>query len=275
MYQTREDIIRENISNKSLITCARIAELIKEPPYIPYYEAYTYELVARYFGLTEKRVHNAYVSHRYIFENDCTMVTGKQMLNHVRDVKSLGKSYGYLCEYDNGVVAQISYTYNMIFDHRALLNFAVIFKDESEVAKKIFDVLDKNEFNKYGYLKRKKPWFYEIKDEPLHATAKIDDSSPVVCPYLTMVTEDNKQNATPSTSSASSKAQSKKYFKTRKVNQLDSNGNTVYVWDSLTEAANILGIDISSIYNCCAGKQKTAGATHRGVEGKYRFAYAN
>lgn len=270
MYQTIENSIRANISNQSLITCARIAELVKEPPCIPYYEAYTYSLIARYFELTEKRIHNAYVSHRYIFENDCAMVTGKQMRNHVRDVKSLGVSYGYLCEFDNGVVVQISYTSNMIFNHRALLNFAVILKDESEVAKQIYNILAKNEFNNKGYLKRKKPWFSEIKEEPLHATAKAGEVSSMVCPYFASMTfEDKPRDTKPM------KMQSKKHCKTRMVNQLDKNGNTVHVWNSLTEAANTLGVDIASIYRCCTGRQKTSGAMQKGAEGKYRFAYAD
>ncbi len=263
MYQTIENSIRENISNQSLITCARIAELVKEPPCIPYYEAYTYSLIARYFGLTEKRIHNAYVSHRYIFEDDCAMVSGKQMRNHVRDIKSLGVSYGYLCEFDNGVVVQISYTSNMIFNHRALLNFAIILKDESEVARQIYDILVKNEFNKMGYLKRKTPWFSEIKEEPLHATAKANETSSVVCPYFASMTSEDKPHDTKPV-----KMQSEKNYKTRTINQLDKNGNTIHVWNSLTEAAKTLGVDVTSIYRCCSGKQKTSG-------GRYRFAYAD
>lgn len=273
MYQ-RENYIHEAISNQPLISCAKIAESVKTPPCIPYYEAYTYALVARYFDLTEKRVYNAYVSHRNWFHDDCVSVQGNQMLHYVRDVKSLGQSYGHLCEFTNGVVVQISYGANMLFSSRALLHFAIIFKDESDVAKQIYDIFDKNlpfgyELG-YGLDKRRKiPWFAEFKTEPLHAVDKADVSTSVVCPYLATMSEENKLR-----DEKPMKIQTKDNRSgMRRVNQLDKDGNIIYEWNSLTEAANTLGIDTSSIYRCCTGKQKTAGATQKGAEGKYRFCY--
>lgn len=237
-----EHKIHENISNESLMSCARIAELVKEPPVIPYYEAFTFSLLARYFGLTEKRLRNAYKSNRQFFWNDCTQVTGAKMLHYVKDVKNLGMNYGYLCEFVNGVVVQVSYTTNMLFNYRALLNFAIILKTESDVAKQIYEILHKNEYHYKGYLNQKNPWFAEIKEEP-----------PMVCPYAAM-TGNHKPHGD--------------RRNTVRVNQLDEHGNTVYVWDSASEAANVLGINKSSVYNCLQGKCKTASG------GKYRFAYA-
>ncbi len=239
-----EDTIHTNISNQSLVSCARIAELIKTPPVIPHYEAFTFSLLARYFGLTEKRLRNAYNTNRHIFANDSTQVTGSQMLHYVNDVKSLGVHYGYLCEFDNGVVVQVSYTTNMIFNYRALLHFAVILKDDSEVAKKIYDVLHSNEYRNKGYLNKKIPWFSEIEAEPV---------TTVVCPYA----------------EASNSKQTRGNNRRRKVNQLNENGKVIYTWASMYEAANVLGINYSSVNACCNGKAQTAGS------GKYRFVYAD
>lgn len=155
--------------------------LIKDPPVIPYNEGFTFPLLARYYGLTEKRLRNAYNSNRHIFTNDCTQVSGSQMLHYVNDVKNLGVHNGYLCEFTNGVVVQIAYSTNTIFNHRALLNFAVILRNESEIAKQIYDVLHKNEYRNKGYLNRKKPWFAEFKDEQL-----------AVCPYVETMKDDDK-----------------------------------------------------------------------------------
>lgn len=240
-----DNTIHANINNQSLVSCARIAELIKTPPVIPHYEAFTFSLLARYFGLTEKRLRNAYNTNRHIFASDCTQVTGNQMLHYVTDVKSLGVHYGYLCEFDNGVVVQVSYTANMIFNYRALLNFAVVLKNDSDIAKKIYDVLRKNDYHSKGYLNKKIPWFAEIESE---------SASGVVCPYA---------------KASNIKQVGKINNRCRKVNQINENGKVIYTWASMYEAANVLGINYSSVNACCNGKAQTAGA------GKYRFVYAD
>lgn len=250
-----ERTIHTNVNNQSLVSCARIAELIKDPPVIPYYEGFTFPLLARYYGLTEKRLRNAYNSNRHIFTNDCTQVSGCQMLHYVNDVKNLGVHNGYLCEFANGVVVQIAYSANMIFNYRALLNFAVILRNESEIAKQIYDVLHKNEYHNWGYLNRKKPWFAEFKEG--------QEEQPAACPYVATIKDDDKPH-----DDKPLKTQSKRPNAVR-ISQLDTNGNAVHVWNSATEAANVLGISKNSVYNCLHGRCKTAGG------GKYRFAYTN
>lgn len=45
----------------------------------------------------------------------------------------------------------------------------------------------------------------------------------------------------------------------RKVLQYDKAGNLIKEWGSMTDAANYYNIKHSNIYNCCKGKQKSAG----------------
>ena len=53
MYYSRQQSLHRNIDNASLVFCTKIAQKVKEPPYIPFLEVYTYGLVARYFELSE------------------------------------------------------------------------------------------------------------------------------------------------------------------------------------------------------------------------------
>ncbi len=245
-FKEIEHKIHTNVNNQSLVSCARIAELVKDPPVIPYYEGFTFSLLARYYRLTEKRLRNAYGTNRHIFANDCTQISGCQMLHYVNDVKNLGVHNGYLCEFANGVVVQIAYSANMIFNYRALLNFAVILRNESETAKQIYDVLHKNEYRNCGYLDRKKPWFAEFKEE--------QEEQPAACPYVAMMKDDNKSH-----DDKPLKPQSKR-SNAVKISQLDTNGNTVHIWNSVTEASDVLGIRKSSIYNCLYGKVRLQAA---------------
>lgn len=48
------------------------------------------------------------------------------------------------------------------------------------------------------------------------------------------------------------------YSKTIKVNQYDLNGNFIRTWASMSEASIKLGINKTSISQCCKGKYKTA-----------------
>lgn len=249
-----ENKIHANVNNQSLVTCARIAELVKEPPVIPYYEGFTFPLLARYYELTEKRLRNAYNSNRQFFTNDCTQVSGSQMLHYVNDVKNLGVHNGYLCEFANGVVVQIAYSANMIFNYRALLNFAVVLKSESETAKRIYDILHKNEYRNWGYLNRKKPWFAAFKEE--------QEEQPAACPYAAAMKADDKPH-----DDKPPKMQNR--HNVVRVGQLDADGKTVHVWTNATQAAKVLGISKGSVYNCLHGRCKTAGG------GKYRFVYTD
>lgn len=247
-----EQTVYNNINNQPLISCARIAESVKRPPVIPYYEAFTFPLLSSYFGLTEQRLRNAYKAHRYLFEDDCAQVSGKEMRHYSENAKSLGKHYGYLCEFSNGVVAQITNSINLIFNYRALLRFAAYLCNESEVAEEIYKVLKGNERKTVGISNKRVPWFAKFDGVVEQKEIKL----PMECPYV-----------------EAAEATKNKPHTTRnvalKVNQLDENGNTLYVWNSASEAATVLGINKGLIYKCLQGKHKTAG------NGKYRFAYAN
>ena len=255
--------IKSNLDNSSLLFCTKVAEKVKQPPCIPFFEAYTYELIARYFGLTEKRIYNAYRSNRYMFIDDCAMLTGNKIIKVAKSVKSLGTSYGHLCEFPNGVIAQIAYTQNMIFNSRALLRFAIILKGESEVAAEIFKVLDSDKCGNHGYLPRKKPWFLQL-DEATPMETHEDKPAEPVCPFLNMVMEKtNKVKDAPPV-----KMQKRKDTpeRTRKCIQFDKNGKPIHVWDTAKQAADALGISVYGIYNCCEGRQKTTA-------GKYSFGF--
>lgn len=270
MYNRIESTIHEAISNQPLVSCARIAELVKEPPVIPHYEAFTFSLLARYFNLTEHRLRNAYNSNRWLFDTDCTLVSGAQMLHYVNDVKNLGVHQGYLCEFANGVVAQLAYSANTIFNYRALLNFATVLHGESETAQKIYDVIRDGSFRNKGYLSKKVPWFSELNyadDEP--------HNNPVVCPYLEAETH-RKEKKPEQKRQENKKPEPRKpntieksiYANARVVNQLDEHGRVIHTWKSMYDAASVLDINYSSVWNCCNGRSKTAG------KGKYRFEYA-
>lgn len=45
----------------------------------------------------------------------------------------------------------------------------------------------------------------------------------------------------------------------KKVVQLNANGESVKVWDSMTEAAIALGLQVSNISHCCKGRIKSTG----------------
>lgn len=276
MYQTNDSAIKREICNSSLIFCTEIAEKVKETPYIPFFEVYTYGLIARYFGLTEKRINNAYKSNKGAFNANCAILTGKEILPYARDSKSLGKSYGHLCEFDNGVVAQIAYSHNMVFNSRALLTFAVILKNESEVAKRIYDILDTYAYKSCGYLNKPMPWFltnrHQYDAEPAKATAKVDNHPSLVCPYLaTMALDDKQRDEKP----VKMQRRAGNTGKSKQINQLDENGIVIHKWSSASEASACLGVSTQSIYKCCQGIHKTVGGAAPGLRGKYRFAYAD
>ena len=45
----------------------------------------------------------------------------------------------------------------------------------------------------------------------------------------------------------------------KKVEQIDSEGNTVKRWDTMTDAANEMGVHISNVSSCCHGRLKSTG----------------
>lgn len=275
LYRTEEFNIHDNIKNASLIFCTQIAEKVKQPEYIPFFEVYTFELIGRYFGLTEKRINNAYKSNRGMLTNDCTLLTGPQILPRARNVRSLGKSYGHFCEFPNGVVAQIAYGYNTVLNSRALMHFAVDLRKESTVAEEIYNLLKKDECECRRELRRMKPWFLTHPSEPEHAVAASDNHAQAICPYLeNLSAEGTSLKDKPPVKAQYRTVQNPSYSQTRECLQLDEHGNIIHKWRSITEAANVLGISPTNVYRCCAGITKTTG-NGRGKPGKYRFTYAN
>tara|TARA_R110002153_G_scaffold64195_1_gene171854 strand:+ start:2768 stop:3541 length:774 start_codon:yes stop_codon:yes gene_type:complete len=43
------------------------------------------------------------------------------------------------------------------------------------------------------------------------------------------------------------------------VNQLDLDGNFIMLWESVSKAGKVIGVDYTGISNCCNGKLKTSG----------------
>ncbi len=287
------EAITEAVNNTTLVCCTKIAAQVKQPQYIPFFEVYTYSLLARYFDLTERRIKNAYTPNRKLFEDNCVTMSGKEIAMVARDTKPLGISYGYLCEFPNGVVIQVACTRNMVFNSRALLIFAHLLRAESLTARKINDALNSEDFVKNNKsLPRMKPWFLANHIEAEHDNVVINQS--VLCPYASnhgvseeiaeveekagtevlegqmtvpglediepaeaVVPEPEKKPGTP-------------YFVAKKCARVDRRGKDLEVYNSLSEAAKKFRVSVGGISRCCLGKQKTV----KGRNGKkYAFRF--
>lgn len=189
MLSNQTIIVYNKVADFSLMWCMQLAAHVKKPPYIPFFEVCTYDLVARYFGVTEKRVKNAYNNARHVFENDCAMLTGRDILPVAIESKNMGRSYGYSMTFPNGVIASVSFGANMVFNGRALLQFAVILQNESKVARTISKMLWEMIFGSPTYalygtkssfssstVKRVRPWFlYDEFDKDTSQTEENND----------------------------------------------------------------------------------------------------
>lgn len=260
MYYSRERSLHENINNASLVFCTRIAQKVKEPPYIPFLEVYTYGLISRFFELSESRIKNAYNSNRYLFEDDCTMISGRDIAMYATDQKNLGKHYGYLCGFPNGIMAEVSYTTNIVFNSRALLHFAVLLEKESDVASDIAKMIDTGDYQKHGYLRHNTPWFF-AEQERVHETS--------MCPFVSaqMKTDNHAVDAPPV------KLESKANKNTKKCARVDSLGRVIKVFDSAADAARYYGIRGKNIYNVLNGRAQTVNSPSG--DATYRFRYIN
>lgn len=256
MYMTRERTIHENINNASLVFCMRIEQKIKEPPYIPFLEVYTYGLVARFFELSENRVQNAYTSNRHIFTNDCTLISGKDLALYAINQKPLGKHYGYLCEFPNGVMANVAYSANMVFNSRALLHFAVLFEDESDVASRLTKMLDSGDYVKSGYLPTNKPWFLTV------GANQAANGDAVICPFVAQ----QKKERILSNPKPPEKTETKVGC-AKKCARVSRSGKVLKVFDSAMDAARYYEIKPHCVYSVLNGQAKTTGAD------KYMFKY--
>jgi len=277
MYQTDEKQIHYEINDASLVFCTQIAENVKATPYIPFFEVYTYGLVARYFGLTEKRILNAYKTNRYRVENDYAILTGKEITPYAKDVKSLGASYGHLCEFPNGVMAEIAYSQNVVFNSRALLHFAVILRDESAVAKKIYDIFDAKRCKNHVYLERKNQWFLTNPNEPRYAPKAEEKPTEVVCPYMADMAARKeaatKKSEEPQAKETDGAQKPRNTRNAKRCAQLDVHGNVLYTWESGAAAARALGLSAKDIYDVCGGYAKSVGGGTGNFGKGYRFAF--
>lgn len=189
MLNNQTRIVQNKISEFSLMWCMQLASHIKEPPYIPFFEVCTYGLVARYFGVAEKRIKNAYTGNRHLFKNNTAMLSGRDIAPVAIEKKNLGKSHGYLMKFPNGITTEIVFSANMVFNGRALLYMALILQNESKVAKDIADMLWKITFDwdeKHSFCRNVKPvnpWFLyfeepqEVLPEPKKTEANIEAHS--------------------------------------------------------------------------------------------------
>ena len=57
----------------------------------------------------------------------------------------------------------------------------------------------------------------------------------------------------------------------RMVAQIDANNTEIARFPTLTDAANVVGVSISAISNCCKGKSLYSGMTRDGVKLKWMY----
>lgn len=139
MIKTQENIIRNEIADFSLIWCMQLAEFVKEPPYIPLFEVCTYDLVGKYFGVAGKRIQTIYKAYREVFENDCAIISGRDVMPI--SIKNVNTSKGYQMTFANGIETDILYSGNLVFNARAILQFALFLETESNVALRLATIL--------------------------------------------------------------------------------------------------------------------------------------
>lgn len=169
------------IDNLTLMDCVYIIEGVSQPPVIPYYEGFTYSLVAQFYGVEVKKVQKVFRNHKDKFLGNYCEVSGGALKYFARKVfskknyKSIdlamtgqdkvdGRS-GYICEYANGVTVELSCFCNKIFNYRGLIIYAEMLKDISKTAQAVVDKL--NEVLEHGTIsiKTNRPWF----EENIHA----------------------------------------------------------------------------------------------------------
>ncbi len=164
------------IDNLTLMDCVYIIEGVSQPPVIPYYEGFTYSLIAQYYGVEEKKVQRFFRNNKDKFLGHYYEVSGGALKYYARKVYSK-KTYksidlamtgqdnvdgrsGYLCEYANGVTVELSCFCNKIFNYRGLIIYAEMLKDISKTAHAVVDKL--NKVLEHGTISIKnRPWFVE------------------------------------------------------------------------------------------------------------------
>lgn len=165
-----EFIVTEHrkVSELSLIMAMQVAQAVKQPHYIPLYEAMTLQQMAGYFGLTEKRVRNAY-KQRVYFSEESDIVSGKDLADISAEKKDLGRSYGMLLTFVNGLKVNVAFSANILLNARGLLHMAIDLQNESETAKKIADIIHRMAYGRFCWSELPQkitPWYrLEIEEQ--------------------------------------------------------------------------------------------------------------
>ena len=183
------------------------------------------------------------------------MTSGKDIAKYAIEQKSLGKHYGYLCLFPNGVMSDVAFSANIVFNSRALLHFAVLLEKESGVAEDIAKMISSGTYKTYGYLERNKPWFLMEQETVGKSYTR---------PFVAQARADScLLNAPPE------KIESKTSRNKKKCARVDAWGKIIRVFDSAAEAARYYGIRNGCIYNVVNGKSQTT----RVGDVQYRFKY--
>ncbi|MCD8376436.1 MAG: hypothetical protein LUD69_05785, partial [Oscillospiraceae bacterium] len=234
-FKTALDIAPDNLLHS-------ILQDAKPLPYIPVFDAYNYELLGRFFDIHEKRLLNAYRTNATRFKGYCLDVSSKQLLVAAKTAKSRGSHYGYLCEFLNGTVAEISVVHNMLFDDKAVMVFAALLARESDIAKTVYEA-----FKERSTLLMQVPW-YERQKPQVSVPGYIEPQT----------LEQYSSPAQRAHQQAFGEHQS------RRCAKLDEAGNIIEEYVSATEAARANGISLVYMYKLCNGVRRS---------NKYRFKY--
>lgn len=172
MFKSQKYTLHGKISNWNLMWAMRVIAYIKQPPYIPFYEQMTFQQISEYFKVPETRVRNAYKSNQGYFQDDMCVLSGKELAESAVKVQSLGRHYGNILTFANGVMIQAAHSANTLFNARALLHFAVLLCEESELAKEIADKLwagcQDTSVLSYCRVPHLKPWFKITPEDETH-----------------------------------------------------------------------------------------------------------
>lgn len=164
MIKGQREYINQKISDYNLIRSMRVLQKFKQPPYIPFYTVMTYEQIAEYYGVPEKRVRNIVSGNRKLFECDSWNLSGSDISVVAKNKKDLGKHYGIVFTFPNGIQIHAAYNVNTCFDSTAILRFAIFLSEESRLANQIFEFLRRFYYDLPGSesmhsLPRITPWF--------------------------------------------------------------------------------------------------------------------
>lgn len=149
----QSDLLRE-VNNTSTVKCMRVLSKVKPAPIIPICEVSTYNMLAKYFGVSEKRLRNIYVSHRELFLGNVEFASSAKLSPYAITKEYKGKHYGYVYTFLNGAKSEVSASCNALFNARGILILSIFLKGESAVSKAINDTfknLSVGDLNKSGF----------------------------------------------------------------------------------------------------------------------------